>query len=590
MSEIEFYLEVTRRYPYRLLLVTLLTVFSGAIEALGILAAFPLLVQVFEGVGKIEGPIGLLLESLNLYQLPVSTILIIIVAFLVLARGMLFISRVVVERIGVDIQIEFKGMLHTAVLAADWPFNLEQKAGYISNAITSEAQKSGFAVMFFARVLSNGVLLAVYLVVGFLLAWPTMIMAVVFGLILVPVMNWFNNWTRRLSEKRLETNNLANSAVIENMANAKFIKSSGLEQVQDNKFQLLLKTLRRVLFYEAVARQSVAQIPLITAILFVGLLLGLNNLLNWQPITNLLFFIAFINRAAGQFTAVQADRQKVALHMPSYAFVRDLLRDSRQHAEKQGGRAFQKLARQIKLDNVGFRYSGSRPNLLSGINIIIERNTTTAFVGESGAGKTTLVDLIIGLIRPGTGTVLVDGIDLQEYSIHAWRSRIGYVPQEPILFNGSIKDNITVGCEDVSDQVVETAAKMVSAHEFIMDQADGYDTLVGDRGIRLSGGQRQRITLARALVRNPALLVLDEATSALDNQSEQKIQEAIARLQGSMTILVIAHRLSTVENADIIYVMKDGRVVESGNFAELRARRGEFSKLYNLAATSQPVS
>jgi ABC-type multidrug transport system fused ATPase/permease subunit len=212
-----------------------------------------------------------------------------------------------------------------------------------------------------------------------------------------------------------------------------------------------------------------------------------------------------------------------------------------------------------------------------------------AFVGPSGVGKTSVLDLTIGLLTPNSGTVSVDGHPLSYYDVRSWRSHVAYVAQDTVLFHDTIASNIAWGDENaIRDDIVQ-AAKLANAHEFIVKQPDGYDTVVGDRGTRISGGQRQRLALARALIRRPALLILDEATSELDTRSENLIKDALNDIRGTTTIMIVAHRYSTVGSADTIYLMEDGIVAESGNMTELLAKKGRFHDIYMSSIESDAM-
>ena len=204
----------------------------------------------------------------------------------------------------------------------------------------------------------------------------------------------------------------------------------------------------------------------------------------------------------------------------------------------------------------------------------------TAVVGPSGAGKSTLIDMIMGLLQPERGHILIDNIPLSQSNLLSWRKSISYVPQDPFLFNGSIRENLLMIFPEATDEQIWEALEFAAAADFVRKLPQGLDTLVGDRGIRLSGGERQRIVLARAILRKPSILVLDEATSALDTENERKIQEAIEQLKGKMTIIVIAHRLSTISNADQVIVLDKGRIIQSGEFHQLaKEKKGMFSHL-----------
>ncbi len=234
----------------------------------------------------------------------------------------------------------------------------------------------------------------------------------------------------------------------------------------------------------------------------------------------------------------------------------------------------------ITFKEVFFRYSDTQKDTINNMSFKIEKNTKVAIVGNSGAGKTTVANLLALLYHPTSGEILVDGINLNELKYSDYLKVLGYLGQETFIYHDSIKENIRFGLNCTDNEVVE-AAKLADAHEFIKETSEGYDTIIGDQGIKLSGGQRQRIAIARIILRKPEILLLDEATSSLDNTAEQRVMEAIDRITKDMTVIVIAHRLSTVKNADVIYVLKDGKIVESGKHEKLLELKGEYYNLYN---------
>lgn len=234
----------------------------------------------------------------------------------------------------------------------------------------------------------------------------------------------------------------------------------------------------------------------------------------------------------------------------------------------------------IEYRDVSFAYAETP--VLRNVNLVIPKGKTVALVGQSGSGKSTLVDLLPRLYDVGQGQICVDGIDIRQINTHELRGKMGIVNQDPILFNDTIFNNIAFGCSGATLEQVEAAAKVANAHEFIMETPDGYQTLIGDRGGKLSGGQRQRLSIARAVLANPPILILDEATSALDTESERLVQEALTRVMRNRTSIIVAHRLSTIVHADLICVMQEGQIVESGTHAELLALNGVYRKLHDL--------
>jgi ABC-type multidrug transport system fused ATPase/permease subunit len=251
--------------------------------------------------------------------------------------------------------------------------------------------------------------------------------------------------------------------------------------------------------------------------------------------------------------------------------------------QKSGSKPFAGLRNQIAVEEVYFAYQ-ERGIVLENINIRIPQGTMIGLVGESGAGKSSLIDVIMGFNEPSRGTVTIDGVPLFDYDINSYRKRIGYVPQDPILFNASIRENLLWAKPDATNDDIDEACRRATAMEFITDLPEGQNTVVGDRGVRLSGGQCQRVALARAILRRPDLLILDEATSSLDTHSERLIQESIDALAKEATLIVIAHRLSTIVNADYIYVLEKGRVVEEGTYEHLTQLDGRFNKMVELQA------
>ena len=258
-----------------------------------------------------------------------------------------------------------------------------------------------------------------------------------------------------------------------------------------------------------------------------------------------------------------------------------------------GGKSFTELKKHIALRNAWFKYEGTENFLFKGLDLVIDKDKVTAIVGFSGSGKSTLVNLLLRLYELEKGQILIDGIDISEYATESYLSKIGYVSQETFIYNDTIKENIKFGMAGASDEMIINAAKQANAHEFIVNMMDGYTTVVGDSGVKLSGGQRQRIAIARAVLRNPQILILDEATSALDNISEKRVQEAIYNVAQHTTVIIVAHRLSTIQNADKILLLHNGEIAEEGSHDKLFSAKGVYHDLYTrqlaVSGKEEPV-
>nr|MBA2670552.1 ABC transporter ATP-binding protein [Gemmatimonadota bacterium] len=300
------------------------------------------------------------------------------------------------------------------------------------------------------------------------------------------------------------------------------------------------------------------------------------------PAATLLIFLFLFSRLIPRFSALQQSYQQILNALPAVDRVQTLLDRAERAAERPDRMdPALRLRERVHLDKVAFDYSGDGAAIaVKNVSVTIEAGRTTAIVGPSGSGKSTLADLVMGLLVPTEGRVLVDGVSLQSGVLQSWRKHIGYVAQDTFFFHDTVRTNLLWASPDASDQELWEALTLASASHFVEQLPAGIETVVGDRGVKLSGGERQRLALARALLRKPELLILDEATSSLDSENERRVQRAIESLHGEMTILIIAHRLATIRDADHIHVMERGRIVESGAWDDLLARRGRFHELF----------
>ncbi len=302
-----------------------------------------------------------------------------------------------------------------------------------------------------------------------------------------------------------------------------------------------------------------------------------NEIISLLPV--LATFVVVVNRFLPSIHSLGSAVMQIAECMPDIKIVHELC-SQKFAAAVEGKKNIEGFTDKITFENVCFKYNSMEDYLLKDLSFFLERRKMTAIVGFSGSGKTTIINLLLKLYSPDKGFIKIDGVDIFELSNKSYLSRIGYVSQETFIFNTSFKENIRFGLDNCTDQMIEEAAKLANAHDFIMETQQGYDTVVGDSGVKLSGGQRQRVAIARAMLRKPEIIVLDEATSSLDNISERKIQNAINNISKHTTVLVIAHRLSTVQNADKIIILEKGEIREQGTHEELLKNKNLYYDLH----------
>lgn len=338
----------------------------------------------------------------------------------------------------------------------------------------------------------------------------------------------------------------------------------------------ILRGLRLALLASPIT--EIAAVFMVAAVLVGSISFGFVDLPLLVPVAAA--FVGILMRLLPLFSALGNEWVLLKSHTPSLEIV--LMRLDEREVRLVGRLYFEKLRERISYQGVHFSYRAGVP-VLSGTDLSFLKGQVTAIVGPSGAGKSTIVDLLVGLYEPTEGKIWVDGVDLKEFQIHSWRKRIGYVSQDTFIFHGTVRENIAFSDPGASEERIRQAAQQADADSFIQDLPQGYQTMVGERGLKLSGGQRQKIAIARALLPDPEILIFDEATSSLDRHSEEMIQRAMKQIRQHRTVIIVAHRLSTVVDADKILLLEKGRVTEEGTHAELLAKRGSYWRLYRAS-------
>jgi subfamily B ATP-binding cassette protein MsbA len=385
----------------------------------------------------------------------------------------------------------------------------------------------------------------------------------------------------RIGQSLVDSNFALQENTVENLSGVRVTKSFMLEKPRLLQFDKIANELGDNLYK---VNRNFSQITVIQEALLFGLVAGIVYVgvkilsLDMVVIVTLLFVLYRLNP---RITTLNSIRQQLASKMPSFAAINATINETRITNVTSGAVPFNGLKDKIELRSVSFSYDGES-EVVSDANFTIEQGQVTAFAGPSGAGKSTVVDLIQRFYDPVKGAILVDGQDLRDLVLADWRNTIGIVSQDMFLFNDTVAANIGMYREGTTDQAVKDAACQSFAHDFIQALPQGYDTLVGDRGLNLSGGQRQRIALARAILKKPTILILDEATSSLDSESEQLVRQYIHGIRGEVTVLVVAHRMATIQDADKIIVLEDGKVMQDGDWEGLIAEEGTLSQYHRL--------
>lgn len=447
----------------------------------------------------------------------------------------------------------------------------------IENSITSSLD----------MLLKNPILIISYFTTLFITSWQL----TVFTLLVLPTMGWVMGQVgRKLKRQSLDAQEKWSetmSQLEETLGGLRIIKAFVAEEKMINRFNKCSNEFRQAT-NKVATRQSLAHpmseflgTILIVIVLWFGgsLILGEKSTIDAPTF---IFYMVILYSVINPLKDFSKAGYSIPKGLASMERVDKILKAENNIIEKKDASHITELKNDITFDNVSFSYGDNE--VLHEINLKIKKGETIALVGQSGSGKSTLVDLIPRFHDVQKGKVLIDGVDVKDLVVKDLRSLIGNVNQEAILFNDSFYNNITFGVENATMEQVIEAAKIANAHDFIMETEEGYDTNIGDRGCRLSGGQRQRISIARAILKNPPILILDEATSALDTESERLVQEALERLMKTRTTIAIAHRLSTIKNANTIYVLYEGRIVESGKHEELLKKNGYYKRLNDMQA------
>ncbi len=571
--------EVFRGYRRYLALLAGVGAFSAFLDGLSIAAVIPLLSFLLgsasASAGRANAFFLVLFHALHIPFQFRSVLL--LIAFLLLVRvGVHSLFVAIRARVSSRFLSEQINRLHALALSASWPFVMRQKAGYLQNAILSDARRVTDLFEVLAQVAQSATGLVVYLAVAVGISPFLTFLTLAAGAVLLFFLRPLFGKTREFSEQTLWTETELTQRLGEHLGGFKVLKAldavPGALAVATEDAERLRQAARRSIFATNLGNIIVQPF----GFLFAMGLFAFTYASGHFELATFAATLYLIQKIFVYLESAQASWNVATKSVPFAERMLSLREELAGVAEppRQGGAPFT-LEREIAFEHVSLSYDRSGAKV-SDLSFVIPRGSFVGIVGPSAAGKTSVVDLLLRLFTPTVGRITVDGVSAEAISLYGWRRRIGYVPQDPFLIHASVRDNVRFYDAAISDAEVERAARAANIFDDIVALPNGFDTLVGERGAALSGGQRQRVALARALARAPAVLVLDEVTSSLDSETEARIINTIQNLRGSVTLVVVAHRLASVMNADTLLVLSGGRLVEEGAPRALLARPGSY--------------
>lgn len=586
-----------KRHPI-LMFLTILMGFSGALfNGVSTVLIVPILLELLgQSSNLVDQLPGILRRFLEFFdQFPpgqrLAAMTISVVSMIILKNAATYAgslaSSSLNRRLAANLRLDGLRIL----LDVDLAYYTRTKVGDLINHLNTEVSRTSVAVRTLAKLAISSITILVFISILLWTSWQlTLIATVALGLVTLVNQTAIRR-SKAFGKELSQLSRQYSSRIVEILSGIRLVKATANEPREYQTVSRLIQErevseYRAQLLFAGIAPvNEVCSIIALISVAAVGRAVMGERIETFSTI--LLTYLVVLFRMLPSIGQLNSARSQLANALPSVAIVSEFLRRSDKPFMRSGNRAFSGLQQGIHFKNLQFSYPGSDQQVLRGIDLSLKQGTTLALVGASGAGKSTLADLLPRFYDPTGGCIEIDGVDLREFDIKTFRQRLGIVSQDTFLFNESVRENLIYGRPEATEAEIQDAMDRANASEFISALPDGLDTLIGDRGVLLSGGQRQRLAIARALIQDPDILILDEATSALDTISERLVQKAIDELSRDRTTLVIAHRLSTVQNADQIAVLDQGRVVETGVHSELLKQGGPYSQLCAIQFSEQ---